>query len=169
MPLEINGWRLMTHPALHAQVLGLIEASLKAKAGGRLATDPNAKLLAALSKLMFEDIPRDPGAEQYRQGKTLGATRKHWMRAKFGAGRFRLFFRYSSSHKTIIFAWVNDSTTLRTYGAKTDAYAVFRSMLDAGNPPDGWDDLVTACAAAGRESPVDLAGRIARAVKPDVE
>ena len=62
--------------------------------------------------------------------------RKHWFRAKFGAGRFRLFFRYSTRAKIIVFAWVNDEATLRTYGARSDAYAVFRKMLDKGDPPD---------------------------------
>ncbi|WP_082766388.1 type II toxin-antitoxin system YhaV family toxin [Paramesorhizobium deserti] len=58
-----------------------------------------------------------------------------------GNGRFRLFFRYDTSAKIIIFAWVNDETTLRTYGAKTDAYKVFKGMLDDGNPPDDWAAL----------------------------
>ena len=44
----------------------------------------------------------------------------------------------------IIFAWVNDETTLRTYGSKTDAYAVFKGMLDKGDPPDDWATLLKA-------------------------
>lgn len=60
------------------------------------------------------------------------------MGAKCGGGRFRLFFRYSTSAKIIVFAWVNDETTLRIYGSKSDAYAVFRKMLDKGNPHDDW-------------------------------
>lgn len=43
--------------------------------------------------------------------------------------------------KIIIFAWVNDQDTLRTYGAKNHAYAVFRDMLDKGNPPNDWEAL----------------------------
>lgn len=104
----------------------------------------NAKLLAALRQLVFETIPSDPTRADYRQGGTLGSDRKHWFRAKFGNGRFRLFFRFDSKAKIIIFAWVNDETTLRTYGSKTDAYAVFRKMLDEGNPPDSWSALLDA-------------------------
>lgn len=104
----------------------------------------NAKLLAALRQLVFETIPSDPTRADYRQGGTLGSDRKHWFRAKFGNGRFRLFFRFDSKAKIIIFAWVNDETTLRTYGSKTDAYAVFRKMLDDGNPPDSWSALLDA-------------------------
>lgn len=49
--------------------------------------------------------------------------------------------------KVIIFSWVNDAQTLRTRGAKSDAYAVFKRMLDDGNPPDSWDTLFAACKA----------------------
>jgi len=65
----------------------------------------------------------------------------YWFRAKFGNGRFRLFLRYVSTAKIIIFAWVNDETTLRTYGAKSDTYKVFKGMLEDGNPPDDWAAL----------------------------
>jgi antitoxin PrlF len=36
----------------------------------------------------------------------------------------------------LVLAWVNDEETLRTYGSKTDAYAVFESMLRNNRPPD---------------------------------
>lgn len=47
----------------------------------------------------------------------------------------------------IIFAWVNDEITLRTYGAKTDAYAVFKSTLEKGDPPDDWTALLQSASA----------------------
>ena len=78
----------------------------------------------------------------FRQGDTFGEDRKHWFRAKFGGGRFRLFFRFGSEAKIIVFAWVNDEQTLRTYGSKTDADRVFKTMLDGGNPPDNWEALL---------------------------
>lgn len=144
--LQVNGWQLFAHPLFLDQIEKLAAAVEKAR-----AKDPrswrksaNAKLLAALRQLVFETIPQDPTRSEYRQGGTLGAARKHWFRAKFGGGRFRLFFRYSSGAKVIVFAWVNDETTLRTYGAKSDAYAVFRKMLDSGNPPDDWAALIAA-------------------------
>ena len=46
-----------------------------------------------------------------------------------------------SAQCCLIFAWVNDENSLRTYGSKTDAYKVFKGMLDDGNPPDDWDAL----------------------------
>lgn len=144
--LEVNGWQLFAHPLFLDQIEKLAAAVEKARAkdprGWRKSA--NAKLLAALRQLVFETIPQDPTRPEYRQGGTLGDARKHWFRAKFGGGRFRLFFRYSSSARVIVFAWLNDENTLRTYGAKSDAYAVFRKMLDGGNPPDDWAALMAA-------------------------
>ena len=141
-----NGWHLFAHPLFLAQLEKLTVAVEKLQQSDPVGYQktPNAKLLAALRQLVFETIPSDPTRADYRQGGTLGSDRKHWFRAKFGNGRFRLFFRFDSKAKIIIFAWVNDETTLRTYGSKTDAYAVFRKMLDEGNPPDSWSALLDA-------------------------
>lgn len=144
--LEVNGWQLFAHPLFLDQIEKLAAAVEKAQAkdprGWR--NSANAKLLAAIRQLVFETIPQDPTRPEYRQGGTLGDARKHWFRAKLGGGRFRLFFRFSSNAKVIVFAWVNDDNTLRTYGARSDAYAVFRKMLDGGSPPDEWAALMTA-------------------------
>lgn len=74
----------------------------------------------------------------------MGPGRKHWFRAKFGNGRYRLFYQFRSQAKVIIYGWVNDGRSLRTYGARTDAYAVFGAMLDRGELPDRWSDLMRA-------------------------
>jgi toxin YhaV len=107
-------------------------------------TSASAKLLRRLLDLTLDEIPRDPGRDEYRQGHTLGPERKHWFRAKFGRGRFRLFFRFRTDVRVIVYAWVNDESSLRTYGSRTDAYAVFTRMLDSENPPDGWELLLRA-------------------------
>jgi len=109
----------------------------------------SAKVLAAVLKLIKVVIPEDPARQEYRQGNTLGENRKHWFRAKFGGQRYRLFFRFNSKAKIILFAWVNDSGTLRAYGDKNDAYAVFRSMLEGGHPPDEWESLLKECGQDG--------------------
>lgn len=144
--LAINGWTILVHPLFVEQLLKLIAAveREKAKNPKTYRQSANAKLLAAILKLILEAIPGDPNAPAFRQGDTLGTDRKHWFRAKFGGGRFRLFFRFSSTAKVIVYAWVNDDQTLRTYGSKTDAYRVFKKMLDAGNPPNSWKDLIAA-------------------------
>lgn len=143
---EINGWKVFEHPEFatqRAKLIAIVEAARANDPDGYRTTD-DAKLLAAILKLTTEIIPSDPTHKSFRQGSTLGKERKHWFRAKFGAGRYRLFFQFNTKAKIIIYAWVNDDQTLRTYGAKTDAYSVFASMLNAGNPPDSWADLLKA-------------------------
>jgi toxin YhaV len=121
-PLVVNGWQIFAHPLLLTQLEKLVAAVERERGNPASA---NFKLLALLHRAMFRDIPEDPTRDVYRQGGTLGKDQKHWFRAKLG-GRFRLFFRYSSAAKIIIFVWVNDDKTLRESGVKTDAYAVLR-------------------------------------------
>lgn len=47
---------------------------------------------------------------------------------------------------------MNDETTLRTNGTKSDAYKVFKGMLEDGNQPDDWAAL---CKAASDQAAVD--------------
>lgn len=145
-PLVVNGWRLFVWPefaerwrALRADV-----ERLRQNKPHEYRNAPAAKLLAAVGDAVLRDIPADPGAERYRQGKTMGAEYTHWRKDSFFE-RFRLFFRYSSQAKIIVYAWLNDEKTLRKRGARTDPYAVFRSMLERGQPPDDWDALLRAC------------------------
>lgn len=142
-PLVVNGWSIYAHPVFLDQLEGLIE-----EVEVRKACDPKTwhkknctKRLAAIFKLVNENIPADPGASVFRQGDTLGDHRKHWFRAKFFQ-QYRLFYRFNSDAKVIVLAWVNDERTLRAYGSKTDAYATFKGMLDGGNPPDNFDALM---------------------------
>ncbi|TBR42041.1 type II toxin-antitoxin system YhaV family toxin [Marinomonas agarivorans] len=100
-----------------------------------------SKRLAAITKLMFNVIPQDPTIPEYRQGDTLGSTHKYWFRAKFFQ-QYRLFFRFDSTAKIIVFAWVNDEKNKRAYGSKSDAYRVFEKMLHSGNPPNDWQQLL---------------------------
>jgi toxin YhaV len=117
----VGGWTLYAHPLFLDQLERLTEAVERAakKNPTSFAASADAKLLAAMHKLMFEVIPIDPARPEFRQGGTLGGNRKHWFRAKFGGGRFRLFFRFSTSAKIIIFAWVNDRDTQSTIMGKS--------------------------------------------------
>lgn len=134
--LEINGWTIYAHPLFLDQLEAMIIAVEKARKKDLQGYKKKraAKLLAAVLKVAFEDIPSDP-TRSYRQGGTLGDAYKHWFRANF-LQAFRLFFRYQQSEtlKVIVLAWVDDGSTLRAYGSATDAY-VFRKMLKRGNPP----------------------------------
>lgn len=143
----INGWTVYFHPLFLDQVARLIAGVERdrRKHPADFKSRPNAKLLNAIRTITFERIPQDPTDKRYRLGGTLGDKHKHWFRDKFGNGRFRLFFRYDLRAKIIVYVWVNDATTLRTYGTKSDAYAVFAAMLNDGNPPDGCDRLLEVC------------------------
>lgn len=146
--MVVNGWTLLFHEALIRQLENLVRAGERARKASpeTYTTNANVKLLAAIAKLMLEVIPMDPSRPEYRQGNTPGAGYRHWFRAKF-LGRFRLFFRYDSRSRLIVYAWVNDERTLRQSGGKRDPYEVFRRMLDAGNPPDDWSTLVKSARA----------------------
>lgn len=147
--IQRHGWTLLFHDCLIEQLQKLDAAAKRAKAQdptGYVA-NANVKLFAALSQLILETVPGDPNRDEYRQGNTMGAAFRHWRRAKVGR-RFRLFFRFDSKTRIIIFAWVNDEHTLRSSGAKTDPYVVFQKMLKAGYPPDDWDALLAASQAS---------------------
>ncbi|MGH7037232.1 MAG: type II toxin-antitoxin system YhaV family toxin [Stellaceae bacterium] len=141
--MVVNGWTLLFHEAIIGQLRNLAAAAKRARRADPQGYQGNAnvKLLAALAKLMFEVIPTDPGRPEYRLGNTLGATYRHWFRAKF-LNRFRLFFRYDSRARVIVYAWVNDERTLRQRGGRKDPYEVFRHMLVSGDPPNDWAALV---------------------------
>src|SRR5213082_642708 len=134
--MVVNGWRLFAH-RLFTQQLERLTSQVEALAAKDLEdyrNQPATKLLATIRRYIMEIIPKDPNAAEFRQGDTLGPDNRHWFRAKFHQ-RYRLFFRFSTKDKVIVYVWVNDEFTLRKAGSKTDAYAVFKSMLNAGDPP----------------------------------
>jgi toxin YhaV len=111
-PLQVNGWTLFAHPLFLDQVERLIEEVESELEKGKRGT-ARQKVLAAIYRFAFHEIPNDPTASHFRQGNTLGPEHRHWFRARFGRGRFRLFFRYQSEARIIILAWINDRDTLR--------------------------------------------------------
>lgn len=146
--MQRHGWTLLLHDCVAEQLQKLSAAADRAKHTHPDGYEGNAnvKLFRALSQLILDVVPSDPARDEYRQGNTLGPAYRHWRRAKVGR-RFRLFFRYDSKARVIVFAWVNDERTLRSAGSKSDAYAVFERMLGQGNPPDDWPALVAASRA----------------------
>lgn len=158
-PFAANGWAIYAHPLFLDQLMTLTD-----EVEARKRRDPEtwrrknaSKRLAAILKLVTTDIPADPGAPQFRQGDTLGSHRKHWFRAKFFQ-QYRLFFRFDSSRKIIVFVWLNDEDTLRAYGSRSDAYSVFKGMVDSGHPPDDFDAVLKEAKGA--------AARFAQLIKP---
>lgn len=158
----VNGWTLLFHDALIGQLGRLARAYARARKADpqNFHANANVKVYAALAKLMLEIIPADPARPEYRQGNTLGEEYRHWFRAKF-FGRFRLFFRYDSRARLIVFAWVNDERTLRKAGGKTDPYELFKRMLKSGDPPNDWSALV----GKARPLPETLASSLSKPPK----
>lgn len=145
-PLVIDGWKIYVWSEFRDRW-----EAMRTRVVTLRATDPEgyrssaeAKFFATVRDLVMKEIPAEPDARKFRQGKTMGDDNKHWRRAKF-MGRFRLFFRYHSASKTIIYVWLNDERTLRKAGASTDVYTVFAGMLASRKPPTDWDDLLRAC------------------------
>lgn len=143
--IQRHGWTLLFHERCVEQLQRLGAASDRAINADpkRASHNANVRLFRALSRLILEVVPGDPAREAYRQGSTLGPAHRHWRRAKF-AQRLRLFFRYDSNARVIVFAWVNDEQSLRASGGKCDPYVVFRKMLERGNPPEDWEALLAA-------------------------
>lgn len=143
VPIQRHGWTLLRTAAFAHALHGLEAevARLAAKDPSGYQGHPKAKLLKRIVDLIADEIPRDPNALAYQLGNTLGPSHRHWRRAKF-LQRFRLFFRFDSTAKVIVYAWVNDETTLRKAGSRSDPYAVFLRRLEAGDPPDDWAELM---------------------------
>lgn len=143
LPPVRNGWRLYAWPEFQRQFGALVAEveKLREKDPAGYASHPRAKLLAAVLRLTTEIIPADPSAEAFRQGNTLGAEHRHWFRARFYQ-RFRLFFRFHSGRRIIVYAWMNDESSLRKSGSRNDPYSVFRRKLESGSPPGDFDELL---------------------------
>jgi toxin YhaV len=138
-----QGWKLRrtkvfaeSFDALELEVAQLAEADPV-----NYLSHPKVKLFIRISDLILEEIPLNPNAPEYALGNSLGPSRRHWRRAKF-LQRFRLFYRFDSASRTIVYGWMNDENTLRKAGSKSDPYAVFLRRLDRGEPPDDWKALM---------------------------
>jgi toxin YhaV len=142
--ITVNGWSIYAHPLFIDEFEALLQEVERLRAADPIGyrEKKKTKLLAAILKMAFEVIPQNPADRAFWQGNTLGASYRRWHRGKFFEGRYRLFFRYATREKAIVLAWVNDEESLRAYESKTDAYAVFKKMLDKDHPPNDWDTLL---------------------------
>jgi len=145
--MERHGWRILFHPELVRQLSKLEEVRERARRNDPhgFASNANVKSLQAVNRAMLEAIPQDPSRAEYWQEKTRGKGYQHWRRAKIGR-RFRLFFRYDSKARIIVYAWMNDDRTLRSAKSKTGPYTVFARMLAEGIPPNDWVSLIAGSA-----------------------
>ena len=140
MPLEVNGWTLLYHPlfgerydALRAEVRRL-KRRLRPE---QFRQHPTVKLTAAVHRLVTQTVPTDPNAPEFWLKGDLARFR----RAK-GHGlppRFRLFWVFSQTTRTVIFLYLNDDVTLRKEGASTDPYHVFTGLVARGTIGDDYE------------------------------
>ncbi len=72
-----HGWTLLFHEGVTLQLRKLQEAAARAEQNDPQGFEGNAnvKLLRALSHLIMEAVPADPGRDEFRQGNTLGMRR----------------------------------------------------------------------------------------------
>jgi toxin YhaV len=160
-PLSLEGWSIFAHPQFLNTFESLVAQveRLRIKYPKDYAAKNSAKRLAAIVKLAFDIIPKDPSRAEYRQGATLGHEYTHWFRAKFFQ-QYRLFFRYHLQSRIIIYGWVNDENTKRAYESDSDAYRTFRRMLKKGNPPDDWSQLLTQAKAYNKRTRAAVQGKL---------
>lgn len=144
MAAVINGWTVYAHPCFQGAYDALVAqvAELQERLPDSYQGKKEAKLLAIVHHVIEQGITVDPASDAYDQGSMSGNKYLKWFRAKFGAGRYRLFFRYNVAKKIIVLGWMNNVNTLRTYNSKTDSYEVFKKMLRKEKPPTAWDDLL---------------------------
>lgn len=146
-----NGWNLF-YFRLFGQILNQLEAEVTAlvtKNPEGFHHHPKAKLLKAVIENVRIEVPSDPEHRDFWLGGTLGDSYKDWRRVKHRLPpRYRLFFKFTSKEKRIVYAWLNDESTLRKAGSKTDVYEVFKRMLRRGDVPNNFDDLLKESAAA---------------------
>jgi toxin YhaV len=144
VPPVRNGWTLYQWREFGRIFADLVAEVERLERGDprKFREHPTTKRLAAIYRLVTDVIPRDPNAPEFRQGNTLGNTNRHWFAAGFYE-RYRLFYRFRSDVRMIVYAWVNDIDTMRARDSRTDAYEVFKRMLQAGAPPGDWDELLS--------------------------
>jgi toxin YhaV len=135
------------HPLFRQRFAALVVAAEKAERTGR-GDHPDVKVLAAVVRLVETIVPADPDHPDFRLSGGLGRFR----RAK-GRGlpsRYRLFWVFSSRARAIVFLYLNDASSLRKAGARSDPYARFADLLRRGELGADFDANV---AAAKRPPP----------------
>ncbi len=146
-----NGWNLF-YFRLFGEILNQLEVEVTAlaqKDPQGLPHHSKAKLLKAVIENVRTEVPSDPEHRNFWLGGTLGDSYKDWRRVKHRLPpRYRLFFKFSSKEKRIVYVWLNDESTLRKAGAKTDVYEVFKRMLGRGDVPNSFADLLKESAVA---------------------
>lgn len=141
----INGWEILFYQIFYEQYKRLINhvKTLRKKNPVDYKSHPQTKLLASIQKVIKQDVPTDPFHRKFILGKTLGKKYQIWRRVKHGLPqRYRMFFRFHSKCKNIVFVWLNSEGYLRNKGDKHDVYVVFKKLLGNKKIPRDYGDLI---------------------------
>jgi toxin YhaV len=146
MSLVVNDWHLF-YFRLFKERLDCLErevTTLAAKDTEGFIHHPKAKLLKAIVNNVRHEVPQQPDHKDYRLGKTLGAEYTDWRCVKKHGlpPRYRMFFKFTSQQRKIVYVWLNDEHSLRKDGSQTDVYEVFKKMLRRGEVPKSFEDLL---------------------------
>ena len=150
-----NDWEILFFPCFADRYYALIREVKELKSADPLTykSHPKTKLLARLHNVIWDDVPSDPNHKKFMLGRTLGDEYKEWRRVKEGLPpRYRLFFRFRSAIKVIIYVWLNDEFSLRKEGGKSDVYAVFKKMLQIETIPNDIDELIKSSQSQSQSS-----------------
>lgn len=134
MVLEVNGWKLLYHPVFGDRYAQLRARARELKASlpaGEFPTHPDVKLVAAIRRVVLEIIPEDPNRPDFWLGADLAAFRR--VKGYGLPDRYRLYYVFSSTARTVIVLYLNDSASLRKDDAKTDPYRVFARLVSSGS------------------------------------
>ena len=140
-----GSWKLFYFKIFDEQIKALVKdvSHLRDIDPDNYKEHPTTKLLAKVTRAIRNRVLSNPLAPQVNLGKTLGKKFSHYKRIKEGMpDRYRAFFRFQSSDKSVIMIWMNNEFTLRKAGSKTDVYNVFLKMLENQEVPSKWKDLV---------------------------
>lgn len=101
--------------------------SLKEKLSDKdYKSHPDVKFAKRLRDATETIIPSNPDLPDYRLHGDLKLFRSY----KKGMQRYRLFYCYSSKPPIIVYLYLNDKSTLRKEGSKTDPYYIFSHLLN---------------------------------------
>lgn len=143
--MKRNGWEIFFFKIFYEQYSQLVNDvnELYQKDQNTYKSHPKTKLLASIQKSIKDDVPADPFHKKFMLSKTLEKKYKEWRRVKKGLPqRYRMFFRFYSITKEIIFAWINSEGSIRKSGDKHDVYVIFKKMLDRGEIPKDYEELI---------------------------
>jgi toxin YhaV len=141
--LTCHGWEIYFHPQLFAKqyqdLLTKVQDLQTKLPPDEYKKHPTVKLFAAISIGIEEKIPSDPFASYFA---LTGALRKYQRMKKMGLpGRYRLFFKIfdTSEMKATVILWLGYP---RKEGDKKDCYEVFTKMVNRGEFPETFNELV---------------------------